>query len=251
MPLIGTAEEARANRRGRQFSSMPGELNSGTVMRSDLIPPVGESGDPLPNCKLIEQEPHTVIRAHFHIVNQFQVVVAGEGTFGRFVGRPISVQYSGAYTGYGPITASAKGLHYMVFRSGIDHEARYMPESRDRLRGAPRHKMAGPVAPFTSDGSGNPLMLAERTVLEREADGMAASLIWLPPNSNFTGSAPLGGGGQFHYIVSGTACFNGQELKDGAVVHIGTDEGPANFIAGASGTELLFMQFPRQTAQRP
>src|SRR5882762_2231302 len=237
MPLVGTAEEAQANRRGRQFSSSPGETNSGTVMRSDLIPPVGESGDPLPNCKLIEQEPHTLIRAHFHIVNQFQVVVAGEGTFGRFVGRPISVQYSGAYTGYGPITASAKGLHYMVFRSGIDHEARYMPESRDRLRGAPRHKMAGPVAPFTSDGSGNPLMLAERTVLEREADGMAASLIWLPPNSNFTGSAPLGGGGQFHYIVSGTACFNGQELKDGAVVHIGTDEGPANFIAGASGTE--------------
>src|SRR5258708_1099195 len=108
MPLFGTVEEALPNRRGRQFSSLPAEVHSGTVMRSDLIPPVGESGDPLPNCKLIEQEPDSVIRAHFHIANQFQVVVAGEGTFGRFVARPISVQYSGAYTGYGPIIASAK-----------------------------------------------------------------------------------------------------------------------------------------------
>src|SRR5258705_3837842 len=171
MPLIGTVEEARANRRGRQFSSTPGEPNSGTVMRSDLIPPLGESGDPRPNCKLIEQDPHTVIRAHFHMVNQFQVVVAGEGTFGRFVGRPISVQYSGAYTGYGPITASEKGLHSMVFRNGIDHDAHYMPESRGRLQGAPRHKIAGPVPRFTSESSGNPLMLAERTIFEREADG--------------------------------------------------------------------------------
>jgi len=108
----------------------------------------------------------------------------GRGHVWPVVGRPISVQYSGAYTGYGPITASAKACTTWSSAVALTMRPDYMPESRDRLRGAPRHKMADQVAPFTSDGSGNPLMLAERTVLEREADGMQRPGL-LPPDSAF------------------------------------------------------------------
>jgi hypothetical protein len=62
-------------------------------------------------CYLIEQDPNTVIKAHFHQANQFQVIVSGGGRLGKRDVAPVLVHYTDAYTPYGPINAGDAGLH--------------------------------------------------------------------------------------------------------------------------------------------
>src|SRR5262245_4335911 len=72
--------------------------------RSDLL--ISREGDaPAPQAFLIEQDPRTLVGAHFHEQDQFQVVAAGGGTIGRHPLAPLSVHYASRYTGYGPIAS--------------------------------------------------------------------------------------------------------------------------------------------------
>src|SRR5262245_18405605 len=66
-------------------------------------------------------QPDYVIKPHFHLVDQFQVIVSGGGTFGRH--HPItagSLHYADAYTPYGPIVAGEKGLAFFTLRARAD-----------------------------------------------------------------------------------------------------------------------------------
>ena len=59
----------------------------------------------LPQGFLVEQPPGSVTLPHFHETNQFQVFVAGTGRMGKMAARPLSVQFAGGHTPYGPIVA--------------------------------------------------------------------------------------------------------------------------------------------------
>jgi hypothetical protein len=44
-----------------------------------------------PQAFLVEQDPGTVIEPHFHLENEFQVMVGGSGSLGRHVVEPVSL----------------------------------------------------------------------------------------------------------------------------------------------------------------
>ncbi len=121
---------------------------------------VMEAGDDMPQAYLVVQPPHSVTRPHFHQANQFQVFVAGGGTVGKLRADPVTVQYAGGHTPYGPIHAEGEGISYFTLRQRWDSGAKYMPEQRDALeRGRQRQRVgvgapaAGPGTPPTGPGT--------------------------------------------------------------------------------------------------
>src|SRR4051812_3176319 len=119
MPLIGTRADGLASRR----------LAEGyPTYRSDFLSEEAPRGTKRGNCKLVEQQGGTTLAAHFHFVNQFQVVTGGSGRIGRHEVRPLTIQYAGAHTPYGPLVAGENGLDYLVLRDAINPGLRLMPE---------------------------------------------------------------------------------------------------------------------------
>src|SRR5690349_5428777 len=79
-------------------------------------------------------DPGSISAAHFHTVDQFQIVVEGRGKFGRHDAAPYLVHFSRAYTPYGPLRADEKtGWTFLTFRTRHDPGAQRMPASRDKL----------------------------------------------------------------------------------------------------------------------
>src|SRR6266404_5097233 len=54
---------------------------------------------------------------HFHIVDQFQIIVGGHGTVGKHPVDPGTIHYTDGYTPYGPIST---GVSYFVLRAQAD-----------------------------------------------------------------------------------------------------------------------------------
>lgn len=75
--------------------------------------------------------------AHFHEVDQFQVVVDGAGTLGRDPVRRGVLHYADAYTVYGPIrTGPGGGLAYLTLRLEPTTGLNPMPAGREKRRAA-------------------------------------------------------------------------------------------------------------------
>src|SRR5260221_8622645 len=139
MIRTGTLEKARAERR-------PPVLPNGTgYWRNGLI--VSQAEDPVaPQAFLVEQDTGTLIEPHFHLQDEFQVMVGGSGSLGRHAVQPVSVHYAGAHTGYGPITAGSDGLDYFTLRARMDTGAQFLPVARDKMQRLPQRHLLSPLA---------------------------------------------------------------------------------------------------------
>src|SRR5688572_1700770 len=68
--------------------------------------------------------------AHFHEVDQFQVIMEGSGEFGRHKVEPYYVHFSRAHTPYGPLQSHKEtGWGFIVMRSRFDPGAQRFPDS--------------------------------------------------------------------------------------------------------------------------
>jgi hypothetical protein len=94
------------------------------------------TGAALPMLYLVEQDAGTTIPTHFHQVTQFQVAVAGSGKIGDHALRPVTVHYTNAFTGYGPLQASSEGMSYFTVRNAFDPGLRPLPEAKQELLAA-------------------------------------------------------------------------------------------------------------------
>lgn len=231
MMRTGTYEAAQANRRHLTLANGTG------YWRSDFIRG-GDGDEGAPQAFLVEQDPNTVILPHFHERDQFQVVVDGGGMLGRHAVGAVSVHYAGRHTGYGPITADARGLSYFSLRATTDPGARFLPESRARMEGGPKlNLLADPVA---EDGA--PL----EEVLAPRPDGIAAWMLRVAPGE--TAAMPAHpGGGRYLLVVAGELRLAGARLPRFGTVFVPAGERPA-LAAGAQGLKLLVLQFPRAGA---
>src|SRR4051812_25288320 len=68
---------------------------------------------PAPVAYLVEQAPHTELRAHFHVADQFQIFVSGSGRIGAHGASVGFGHFVGPYSGYGPIVGGDEGVGYM------------------------------------------------------------------------------------------------------------------------------------------
>jgi hypothetical protein len=226
MMLVRSADAARATRRA---GTLP---NGHPFFRWEFL---GRRGDAsAPQAFLIEQPAGVSVPPHYHETEQFQVVVAGSGTLGRFpVGR-VSVNYTGARTGYGPIVAGPAGLSYFTLRPAGDPGARYLPAARAGLDGATRRfRLTG----ATVEGAA-----PSETLLE-EPDGLAAVLARLGPGAALSPIEATRGGGQFLLVVGGALVHEGATLGPWSCLFVG--HGAVTPLAAAtSGAVVLALRFP-------
>ena len=204
----------------------------------------GEEG--APQAYLVMQPPHSVTRPHFHQTNQFQVFVNGGGAVGKTRVDPLTVQYAGANTAYGPIQAEAEGVDYFTLRQCWDSGAKYLPARTDMLiKGKQRQVVGGKAA---SDAEGLPKLGEDprrETLIEPADDGLFAEWLGVAPGGKAVLPNAGDGGGQYHVVVSGALRRNDKELPELSVEFASPDEGVVEVEAGANGLGLLLLRFPK------
>lgn len=205
--------------------------------------PGAETTPARPMALLVEQPPHTTIPSHFHTVNQFQVVIAGQGTLGKRLVEPWTVHYTNGFTGYGPLCAGAEGMAFFTLRNRWDAGAQYFPASQSFMKPAPKRHYIASVRPGSVALHG----LAQATcdsLLVREDDGLAAWCLRLGPQGCLQAPDPTQGGGQYLLVASGTLLHDGTALTRGACLYISADHSAYALHSGPDGLEALVLQFP-------
>lgn len=217
-----------------------------------IAPAPGESRPP--QAFLVEQEPGAVVHPHFHFVDQFQVAVGGAGTLGRHPVGPVTVHFSAACTGYGPITPGQDGLTYFTLRASADGTgAQFLPAARARMRpGTRRNLVFGPVEPAGADAR----RARTATLLETlaaEPDGLAVHIFRLAPGAHATTPDPAQGAGQSMIVLGGTLRALGKTLGPLSALFVRTEDDALYLRAGDEGADLLILQYPRilQCPRRP
>lgn len=243
-----SAEEAERNQRRIQVNGHEYVLSAYIGMapvRGMYVEGNEVNDNALPQGFLVQQPPGSVTPPHFHEVNQFQVFVGGDGRLGKKAAGPLTVQYAGGHTPYGPIEAGAEGVLYFTLRAAWDPGAKYMPQSRDRLkRGLQRQVMAKPVTPSGPDDLSALTSPELITLIAREPDGMAAWLMRLGPGMSARIPDPSDGGGQYHVVVGGSLVRDGEALTERSCLFATAEEPAYDAHAGECGLEMLVLQFP-------
>lgn len=80
-------------------------------------------GDENPWAHLVRLPPNATIGAHYHDVDQWQIILEGSCTIGDEHLEPFAVHYTDKKTAYGPIEAGDDGLTFMVLRPTPSEEA--------------------------------------------------------------------------------------------------------------------------------
>jgi hypothetical protein len=235
MIRTGTHDQALAN---RSKYTLP---NGTGYYKSEFIASAFEEAL-APQSFLVEQDADSVILPHFHLQNEFQVVVQGEGSIGRHPVRPLAVHYAGAHTGYGPITAGPQGLWYFTLRPSMDKGARFLPEARAEMEktAKKRHVLGGPV-----DVDPHPTQACCDEVFAPQADGIGAWLLQLPADATLAAPELSGGLGRFYVVAQGSASIAGRTLGHWATAFVTPDEEPMEVTAGKEGGAVLVLQFPQ------
>lgn len=199
------------------------------------------AGEDFPQAYLVIQPPHSVTRPHFHTTNQFQVFVGGSGTVGKIRTDPVTVQYAGAHTPYGPIRAEDRGIEYFTLRQKWCSGAKYLPAERSTLdKGRQRQRVGVKRADRRQTGD-----VVQETLIALEPDGLFAAHFTMVPQAATSLPDAAQGGGQYHIVLSGSLVRDGQELPPLSVEFASPEEGGTDVQAGAAGVEFLLLRFPR------
>jgi len=203
-----------------------------------------------PMAFLVEKDAGAIVKPHFHSADQYQVIVQGGGRMGVHDVASVAVHYTDRFSAYGPIIAADEGVSWFTLRNSWDPGARYMPAHRQQLRDARarwqhRESTCGPLPPLT-DAERAALTRANGSeVIENTRDGLGTWRYTVPGNGSVTGPDPSTGGGQFWLVTSGSASvLGGALLGPNSCIFVGPDDAAATLTAGATGADLLCMQFP-------
>lgn len=198
-----------------------------------------------PDAYLVEQSPGSVVRPHFHVVDQFQVVVTGSGTLGRKEATAVTAHYADAYTGYGPIVASDDGLFYFTLRPGYDGGAQYLPEEREkqlRVAGGRRHRLSRQVRLQDEASLRSATSNRQDPLFEPDDDGLAASELVLAPGQ--TVDLPSSAHGAYLLVLYGDVHIGSEQFDTWSVLYYGPSEPIPSLSVDSDGAQLLHLRFP-------
>ena len=258
MILVTKSDEAESTRKTIQVHGQPYQLREyigAAPVRGTYIDGNERNGNKLPQGFLVNQPPQSVTPPHFHEHDQFQVFVAGHARLGKKRVDPLSVQFAGAHTPYGPIVAGDAGVEYYTLRKRWDPGAKYMPKMRDSLvRGQQRQRTACLLdlnredLNFDDANDSESAVSADRSsfnIIGPEPDGLLASVIRLGAKEQTKLLDPSDGDGQYHVILEGSVIHDGEELPRQSCQFVFPDETPFALQAGSEGAALLILRFPR------
>jgi rubredoxin len=241
MPLVVARSEIPANKvdqPGRNLPGAPGARNT-TFFRATADTPDG------PTAAINRYEGHKVSNAHFHDVDQFQVIMEGSGDFGRHAVKPYYVHFSRAHTPYGPLQSNKDtGWAFMVLRTRFDPGAQRFPWAYEKLKEIPNRQpwQITTKVDFPEPTAG----VAVHDVPEiKDERGLFTQTVTMGPNTRTRTPDRLGGDGQYFVVVKGSVIHEGTERPAPAVVFINRDEPPIELQAGAQGLQAIIMNFPK------
>ena len=204
----------------------------------------GEDPGFSPTIFLFEQPPGVVLPAHYHRNNEFQVFVDGSGKIGPRAIVPTMVHYAGAYTGYGPIVAGPQGLKYFTIRAAWEIGALMVADTRGQVPPGPRrHATSKPIGEAGMDQLRALADASITPIFPRAADGLAATLVELPPEGTFAPEAP-GGGGTFLVVLTGSLACSDETFERWESVYVGVDGSFPAVRAGPDGVQFLELCLP-------
>lgn len=181
------------------------------------------------------------IYAHFHDVDQFQIVVMGSGRFGRTPVAPVTIQYADAFAPYGPIVANEGGLGFFVFRRAAASGGWRMPE---HARLIPR-KGGRRFFVDLSDLENRPAAgaIESKALWGPAEDGLEVIALRLGPSASMI-SAATGCGAQYLLVCAGALTQEGKLLPANAVLLQEIAEPAEPVRAGEQGAVVLVLKFP-------
>ncbi len=187
-------------------------------------------------------EPGATVEPHFHDVDQFQVIVRGEGRFGKDRVSEFCFHYADAYTPYGPIVGPADGISFFTLRGACAGGHFSMPGSRHLMKTRAGRNTGGRFA------VNQPLPAASevrREILLSDArDGMQAVGLALGPGAQAEGLA-TDAGTQYYVVCTGTLTHDGRDYGRLSLVYVEPGDATPIFRAGPQGAEVLALQLPR------
>ncbi|MDX2158426.1 MAG: hypothetical protein SFW09_18155 [Hyphomicrobiaceae bacterium] len=180
------------------------------------------------------------IEPHFHDVDQFQVVVEGDGRIGKKQVRPITFQYADAFTPYGPIIAADRGLSFFTLRNIASGGFWAMPGNKHEMPGRAGRNIEGV---FDLE-AGVPAVgeVVREILMPPQADGVQAVGIRLGAGARDTG-IPHEGKGQFYLVCTGSLIVDGKALPERSVVRVEPEDAGLVLTAGPEGAQVLALQF--------
>jgi hypothetical protein len=216
----------------------------GIGRRRDYIGSGGKIA-PGPQAFLVERlYANARIDPHFHDVDQFQIVVQGDGRIGKKIVQPVTFQYADAYTPYGPIVANVQGIAFFTLRPVASGGHFSMPGNRHRMPCRAGRNLAGT---FAADLTAMPAgASAVEMLLPTEADGVAAIGLRLGAHASMPGM-PADAGDQYYLVCDGALVEAGRALPAHSLIHVASAEAAPILTAGAAGATVLLVQFGRPT----
>lgn len=195
-----------------------------------------------PQAFLVERPyPNPRVAPHFHDIDQFQVIVAGDGRMGKKEVKPITFQYADAFTPYGPIVGRDDGISFFTLRAVASGGYFPMPGSKQFMPGRAGRNIAGAF-----DIERDPLPageVAREPLMEPEADGVYAEGLRLGPTAAASG-LETNAGCQFYLVCTGTLIQDGKELPQNSLIHVAPGEAAPDLQAGPEGACVLALRFP-------
>jgi rubredoxin len=239
MPLVKAYDEVENPRIERNLP------NGHFAWRTDFIKRPEDKSVDTPMAFLAEGSANRVLRVHFHVVDQFQVMYNGSGSVGKHAVGPGAVHFSRAYTPYGPISYSDKGLGFITLRAHRDPGAQYLPESRSVLDNVanrtPWQITAFPDFDIVPGEHGVAMKALDGL---QGHDGLAGFSVKMNAGAKAYAPDPSKGDGQYILVMKGAIVHEGKVRKDLAIIWVGRDEGPFELVAGPEGAEAIILNFP-------
>jgi rubredoxin len=239
MPQIASHEDVKGTRTQRDV-----EGGRHQVGRTDFIAAPKDRPD-LPQAFLIDSTPGRRLPTHFHEVDQFQVVVKGDGRLAQHELATGGVHFSRRFTPYGAITMGKQGLSFMTLRARRDPgKAQFIPERLSRLEEVKDRQpwQATCMPQFRPPADGVALDPIAGLQSDRGLGGWSLSLA---PGAQAVLPSAASSDGQFLVVLEGSLVQGAKSYPDISVAYVAPDEPPMTALAGPKGLKAVLLNFPR------
>ena len=238
MPQIVSHQEVKGSRTQREV-----EGGRHRVGRTDFIAAPKERPD-LPQAFLIDSTAGRRLPTHFHEVDQFQVVVRGDGRLAQHGLAKGGVHFARAFTPYGAITMGSEGLDLMTLRARRDPgKAQFIPDRLSRLEEL-KDRRPWQITRMPEFHPAKEDAALEVIAGLEDGRGLAGWSLSLAPGAGALLPSAATSDGQFLVVLEGSLVRDGRTYPCPTVAYVAPSEEAMKAVAGPEGLKAVVLNFP-------